>query len=193
MKIQELFEQTDFELANQEPSAEDVDAIKDFIDTIDPQSDTPQQVLTRLQQLQQEYPLLDRITDMIPQTRMVKQIALAVDSLVANRPVDALAHLGQVVGGHVATAATVAQTAQSLAKGDIKGAAQQAFGATQIGRDYNRGQQLAQRVGQAAQALNDPKQAYTDIRNRIIPQQAPAPVVDKTNELERLKQLSGQS
>jgi hypothetical protein len=193
MRIRDIIEQTDFELANQEPSAEDVDAIKDFIDTIDPQTDTPQQVLTRLQQLQQEYPLLDRITDMIPQTRMVKQIALAVDSLVANKPMAALSHLGRVIGGGVATAAAVAHAAQSLSKGDIKGAAQQAFGATQIGRDYNRGQQVAQRVGKAAQALADPAQAYTDLRNRILPQQAPAPVADKTNELERLRQLSGQS
>lgn len=193
MRIRDIIKQTDFELANQEPSAEDVDAIKDFIDTIDPQTDTPQQVLTRLQQLQQEYPLLDRITDMIPQTRMVKQIALAVDSLVANKPMAALSHLGRVIGGGVATAAAVAHAAQSLSKGDIKGAAQQAFGATQIGRDYNRGQQVAQRVGKAAQALADPAQAYTDLRNRILPQQAPAPVADKTNELERLRQLSGQS
>lgn len=186
MKIHELFEQTDFALANQEPSQEDVDTVQDFINTIDPQTDTPQQVLTRLEQLQQEYPLLDRITDMIPQTRMVKQIALAVDSLVANKPMAALAHLGRVVGGGVATAATVAHAAQSLAKGDYTGAAQQAFGVTQIGR---RGQQLAQHVGQAAQALNDPNQALTDIRNRILPQQ----VVDRSSELERLRQLSGQS
>lgn len=189
MRIRDILEQTDFELANQEPSAEDVDAIKDFIDTIDPQTDTPQQVLTRLQQLQQEYPLLDRITDMIPQTRMVKQIALAVDSLVANKPMAALSHLGRVIGHGVATAATVAQAAQSLSKGDYTGAAKQAFGATQIGRDLNRGQQVAQRVSQAAQALMDPAQALTDIRRRVIPQQ----VVDRTSELERLRQLSGQS
>lgn len=193
MRIRDITEQTDFELANQEPSVEDVDAVKDFIDSIDPQTDTPQQVLTRLQQLQQEYPLLDRITDMIPQTRMVKQIALAVDSLVANKPMAALSHLGRVIGGGVAAAAAVAHAAQSLSKGDYTGAAQQAFGATQIGRDLNRGQQVAQRVGQAAQALADPAQAYTDLRNRILPQQAPAQVVDRSSELERLRQLSGQS
>ena len=55
MKIRELLEQTDFELANQEPSQQDIDTIQDFIDTIDPQQDTPKQVLTRLQQLQPEY------------------------------------------------------------------------------------------------------------------------------------------
>lgn len=191
MKIRELIEQTDFELANQEPSQQDIDTIQDFIDTIDPQQDTPKQVLTRLQQLQQEYPLLDRITDMIPQTRMAKAVALAVDSLVANRPMDALSHLGQVVGGQVATAATVANTAQSLAKGDYMGAARQAFGATQIGRDYNRGQQMAQRFDQATQALANPQQTFTDLKNRIIPQQEPAPVDNRTDELERVKRLSG--
>jgi len=191
MKIRELIEQTDFELANQEPSQQDIDTIQDFIDTIDPQQDTPKQVLTRLQQLQQEYPLLDRITDMIPQTRMAKAVALAVDSLVANRSMDALTHLGQVVGGQVAKAATVANTAQSLAKGDYMGAARQAFGATRLGQDYNRGQQMVQRFDQATQALSNPQQAYTDLKNRIIPQQAPAPVDNKTDELERVKKLSG--
>ena len=191
MKIRELIEQTDFELANQEPSQQDIDTIQDFIDTIDPQQDTPKQVLTRLQQLQQEYPLLDRILDLIPQTRLVKNLALAVDSLVAKKPMDALSHLGQVVGGQVATAATVANTAQSLAKGDYMGAARQAFGATQIGRDYNRGQQMVQRFDQATQALANPQQAYTDLKNRIIPQQEPAPVDNRTDELERVKRLSG--
>lgn len=191
MKIRELLEQTDFELANQEPSQQDIDTIQDFVDTIDPQQDTPKQVLTRLQQLQQEYPLLDRITDMIPQTRMAKAVALAVDSLVANRPMDALSHLGQVVGGQVAKAATVANTAQSLAKGDYMGAAKQAFGATRLGQDYNRGQQMAQRFDQATQALANPQQAYTDLKKGILPQQAQAPVDDKTTELERVKKLSG--
>lgn len=192
MRVRDIIEQTDFELANQEPAQEDVDAIQDFIDTINPQVDTPKQVLTRLQQLQQEYPLLDRITDMIPQTRMAKAVALAVDSLVANRPLDALTHLGKVVGGQVATAATVANTAQSLAKGDYMAAARQAFGATRLGQDYNRGQQMVQRFDQAAQALANPQQTYIDLKNRVIPQQAPAPIDNVGDELDRIRRLSGQ-
>lgn len=176
MLIRDIIEQTEFELANQEPAPEDVNTLQDFVDTIDPRTDTPQRVLTRLQQLQKEYPLLDKITDMIPQTRMAKAVALAVDSLVANRPLDALGHLGRVVGGGVATAATVAQTAQKLSKGDYMGAATQAFGATQSGQDYNRGVKLGQRIGTAAYALANPQQTYTDIKNRIIPQQKPAPI-----------------
>lgn len=195
MRIRELTpepihsEMTDFELANQEPSQEDVDTVKDFVDTIE--HFNPRQALTRLQQLQQEYPTLDRILDLIPQTRLVKNVALAVDSLVAKRPLDALTHLGQVVGGTVATAASVANTAQSLAKGDYTGAARQAFGATQIGRDYNRGQQMVQRFDKATQALANPQQTYTDLKNRILPQQEPAPVDNKTDELERVRKLSG--
>jgi hypothetical protein len=71
------------------------------------------------------------------------------------------------------------------------GAAKQAFGATRLGQDYNRGQQMVQRFDQATQALANPQQAYTDLKKGILPQQAPAPVDNKTDELERVKKLSG--
>lgn len=180
---------TDFELANQEPSQEDVDTVKDFVDTIEHLK--PQQALTRLQQLQQEYPTLDRILDLIPQTKLVKNVALAVDSLIANRPQDALNFLGRAVGGTVGTIATAANVGSSLKAGDYAGAAQQTLAATPVGQTVNKGFQLGQRAGIAGQVLMDPMTALTTMKNRILPQQEPAPVDNKTDELERVKKLSG--
>ena len=180
---------TDFELANQEPSQDDIDTVKDFVDTIEHLE--PRQALTRLQQLQQEYPTLDRILDLIPQTKLVKNVALAVDSLIANRPQDALSFMGRAVGGTVGTIATVANVGSSLKAGDYVGAAQQTLAATPVGQTVNKGFQLGQRAGIAGQALMDPMTALTTMKNRILPQQEPAPVDNKTDELERVKRLSG--
>jgi len=193
MRIKELAPEpipsTDFELANQEPSQEDLDTVQDFVDIIEHLR--PAEALTRLQQLQREFPTLDHILDLIPQTRLVKNIALAVDSLIAQRPQDALNHLGRAVGGAVGTMATVANVGSSLKAGDYVGAAKQTLAATPVGQTVNKGFQLGKRAGIAGQALMDPATAYTTMKNRLLPQQEPAPVDNKTDELERLRRLSG--
>lgn len=174
MLIRELFED--------EPGQRDLDRITDFVDTV--QDLEPRQALTQLQQLQQEYPTLDRILDLIPQTRLVKNVALAVDSLIAQRPQDALNHLGRAVGGHASTVATVANVGSSLKSGDYKGAAQQALNTTRAGQNLNKGLKLGQQADTMATALMDPQQTYTDLKKGIIPQQKPV------DDLERIKELA---
>jgi hypothetical protein len=188
-------ENTDFELANQAPDQEDINTVKDFVDVVSELE--PRQALTKLQQLQKEYPMLDKILDMFPKTRLVKGLALAVDSLTDKRPMDALTHLGGALGGPVATAAAIGNVAKSIGKGDYKDAARQAFNYTPIGRGYNRGQQMAKQVDQAANILSNPKQAYADLKDKILPQQEPAPIYNYSfntdQELDRIRRLSGQA
>jgi hypothetical protein len=172
------------EVIDSEPSEQDVDTVSDFVDAIEHLK--PTEALTQLKQLQQEYPTLDRILDLIPQTRLVKNVALAVDSLIAQRPQDALNHLGRAVGGHASTVATVANVGSSLKSGDYKGAAQQALNTTRAGQNLNKGLKLGQQADTMATALMDPQQTYTDLKKGIIPQQKPQPVDD----LERIKELA---
>ena len=212
MLIRELLESTEFELANQEQAAgEAYDELTNFLGTIDTKSD-PVQLVTRLEQLQSEYPMIDQILDLFPQTRLIKNVAFALDSIVAGRPQDALSHLGRALGGRVGTVAQLARAGSEFRQGDTKSAAITALGATPLGQQLNRGRSLADRASSAVLALNDPKQAVQRVRDRVLPQQEPAPIDDRSPEpappaqaprsaedlpywaeRERLRRLSGQS
>jgi hypothetical protein len=52
-------------------------------------------------------------------------------------------------------------------------------------------------VDQAANILSNPKQAYADLKDKILPQQEPAPIYNYSfntdQELDRIRRLSGQA
>jgi hypothetical protein len=107
-----------------EPSPEEIQQVRDLIGTIDVVKEQPQTLLSKLTQWMKEYPLIDKITDLIPQTRIVKALSAAVDAVEKGDNVTALNSLASVltgtVGKAVNTVARTVNTAQALQQGDLK-------------------------------------------------------------------------
>lgn len=106
-----------------EPTPKDVADIQALLGTIDPVNEQPQTLLNKLNSWIKEYPLLDKVTDIIPQTRLVKSIAQAIDALDAGDSKTALNALAGAVGGQLATVAKAVNVGSALAQGDVKQAA----------------------------------------------------------------------
>jgi hypothetical protein len=131
-----------------EPSPQEIDSVQQLIGTIDPQRETAQSMLNTITGWMRSHPLLDRVTDLIPQTRLVKAIGAAVDAIEAKDTKKAIQALATVIGGSTAQAVNTVNrtvnTAQALQQGDPLAAAQ-AYGGT-IGKVARVQQTLAPRL-----------------------------------------------
>jgi hypothetical protein len=105
----------------------EIEDVKQLLSTIDPAKEKPESLLNKLTGWMSAHPLLDKITDVIPQTRMVKAIASAVDAIETGNKTLALSSLATVVGGstgkQMAQLARGFNTVSALKQGDLKGAA----------------------------------------------------------------------
>ena len=157
-----------------EPTNKDVADIQALLGTIDPVKEQPQTLLNKLTGWMKQYPLLDKVTDIIPQTRLIKAIAAAADAIEAGDSKTALNALAGIVGGGVAQVAKAVNVGTALAQGDVNQAALAAGGT----------------VGKVAKAVN----TVGKVQTALAPK-APA-TVDTTvaqtapDELERIRQLS---
>jgi hypothetical protein len=98
-----------------EPSAEEIKDVEQLIGTIDIQNTKPETVLNTINGWMKSHPLLDRITDLIPQTRLVKAIGAAVDAIEAKDTKQAIQALATVIGGSTAQAVnTVNRTVNTV-------------------------------------------------------------------------------
>ena len=99
-----------------EPTAQDIQTVTALLGTIDPQKEQPQSLLAKITGWMKSNPIIDKVTDLIPQTRMVKAIAAAIDAI-------------ELAQGDVNQAALAAGgTAAKLAKGvNIAGKVQTAL------------------------------------------------------------------
>ena len=131
-----------------EPSAEEIKDVAQLIGTIDTQQENPESLLKKITGWMQSHPLLDRITDLIPQTRLVKAVGAAVDAIEAKDSKQAVQALATVIGGNVAktvnTVNRTVNTVSALQQGDPVAAAQ-AYGGT-VGRLARVQQTLAPRL-----------------------------------------------
>lgn len=97
---------------------QEVQAVQQLINTIDPSKENTDSLIKKLTGWMSAHPLIDVITDIIPQTRMVKAVAGAVDALANNNPRDAALSLGSVLTGRTAQtavrAANLAATAYDI-------------------------------------------------------------------------------
>jgi hypothetical protein len=114
--------------AEPEPTVQDVQDIQALIGTIDPAKEQPQTLLNKLTGWMKQYPLLDKVTDIIPQTRLIKAIAAAAEAIEAGDSRTALNSLAGAVGGGLANVAKAVNVGSALAQGDIKQAALAAGG-----------------------------------------------------------------
>jgi len=122
MLIKELVD-PNIQAVDAEPTPKDVADIQALLGTIDPVKEQPQTLLNKLNSWIKEYPLLDKVTDIIPQTRLVKSISQAIDALDAGDSRTALNALAGAVGGQLATVAKAVNVGSALAQGDVKQAA----------------------------------------------------------------------
>lgn len=189
MKIREITEAAPMTAtATTEPDTAEIKAVQDLIGTIDPQREQPQNLLNKLTGWMREHPLLDKITDLIPQTRLVKAISAAVDSLEASDPKQALADLASgltgSVGKAVGQANALVNVGSNLAQGDIKAAALSAGGnAAKLAKGAGAVTSLAQ--GDTVGAIGNVSKSAGKVAGALQPTSTAS-----ADELERIKQLS---
>jgi hypothetical protein len=147
MKRYGFIESTGDETAR-EPTAQEIDQVEDLIGSIDPSVEEPQSIVAKLNSWIKQYPLLDKITDLIPQTRIVKAVAQAVDALEQGNGQAALNSIASVAGGGLAQAARAVNVGTALQQGDAMGAALAAGGG--LGK-VAKGVNTAQRVSNFVQ------------------------------------------
>lgn len=176
-----------------EPTGKDVEEIQALLGTIDPVKEQPATLLNKLTGWLKDYPILDKVTDIIPQTRLIKAIALAVDSIEAGDNRGALAALaGGLTGGvgkAVSTLNTVANTGTALAQGDVGAAARAAGGnVAKLAKGADAAASLAQgNVAGAVGAVNKTAgSAVTALQAKLG---APVRAVEDS-ELARIRQLA---
>lgn len=183
-----------------EPTVKDVQDVQQLLGTIDVTKEKPESLLNKLTGWMRSHPLLDKVTDIIPQTRLVKAIAAAADALESGDKMSALNSLASGLTGNVgkavSTLARGANTVSALAQGDVKGAALAAGGtAANIAKGAAAVNTLAQggTVTQAAQQLGGTAAKVAKgaefVQNKLAPTAAPA-TATAPDELERIKQLS---
>lgn len=149
-----------------QPTPQDIDEIEQLIGSIDPKQETAQSLVNKLNTWMKEHPIIDRVTDLIPQTRMVKAVAQAIDALEQGNYRQALNSVAGVVGGTAATLAKGVNVAHALSQNDPLQAVQSLGGnAGKVAKGYNMGQNLAS--GQSLQDLR---------RLAGIDAQEPAPI-----------------
>ena len=169
-----------------QPTPKDVADIQALLGTIDPAKEQPQTLLNKLSGWMKQYPILDKVTDIIPQTRLIKAIAAAADAIEAGDNRGALNALAGAVGGQLATLAKGVNVGTALAQGDVKQAALAAGGnVANAAKGISAASSLAQ--GDVAGAVGNVSkgagQAVTALQARMAPAQAP-------DELARIKQLA---
>ena len=192
--------------AEPEPTPQDIETVQGLLGTIDVKTEKPQTLLNKLTSWMKEYPLLDKVTDLIPQTRLIKAIAAAADAIESGDPKSALASLASGLTGGVGKALQQANTlvnvGSNLAQGNVQGAALAAggnianvargVGAVNTLAQGGTVQQAAQQVGGTAAKL---AKGAEFVQNKLAPQQptatAQAPIqTDADAELARIKRLA---
>jgi hypothetical protein len=154
-----------------EPTPQDIADVTALLGTIDPVKEQPQSLLAKLTGWMRSYPILDKVTDIIPQTRMIKAIASAIDAIESGDSKMALNALAGVVGGGLAQASKAVNVGTALAQGDVNQAALAAGGT----------------VGKLAKGAN----IVGKVQTALAPQPAPvATVAQAPDELARIKQLA---
>jgi hypothetical protein len=175
MKIQEIIRENTTmaaapaaaPVANNSPPPEEIKAVQDIIGTIDPKKEKPQGLLKKLMSWMDQHPYFDLITDLIPQTRVVKGLARAIDYIQSGDQKSALASLGGILSGPTGK---IVGAVSSLAQGDMAGAVSNAVGG---------------RAGQMLGSIN----AVRDLAQPSL-LDGPATVAQTPDEVERLKQLA---
>lgn len=181
-----------------EPTTKDVQDIQALLGTIDPAKEQPQGLLTKLTGWMKTNPIIDKVTDIIPQTRLIKAINAAIDSIEAGDNKGALNALAGAVGGQLATLAKGVNVGTALAQGDVKSAALAAGGnvanaAKSIGAAASLAQgDVAGAVGNVSKGAG---QAVTALQAKMAPAQqtAQAKQVEPTaedRELARIRELA---
>lgn len=186
--------------ATQEPAPppEEIKAVQDLLGTIDPQKEQPQGLLNKLTSWMKSHPLLDKVTDIIPQTRLVKAISAAVDAIEAGDNRAALSSLASGLTGNIGKAVgqinTLANVGSNLAQGDVKAAALSAGGnVAKAAKVASAAGNLAQGdVKAAAQSLSPTAgRAVGAVQTALAPKTAqPSTTVAQDDELTRIKQLA---
>ncbi len=177
------------------PTPKDVADIQALIGTIDPQKEQPQTLLNKLNGWMKQYPLLDKVTDIIPQTRLIKAIAAAADALEAGDSRTALNALAGAVGGGLATVARAVNVGTALAQGDVKQAALSAGGTlANVAKGVGAVTSLAQ--GDLAGAVSNVNKgagnAVASLQAKMAPKAQPTDTqtASAPDELARIKQLA---
>jgi hypothetical protein len=177
-----------------EPTPKDVADIQALIGTIDPAKEQPQTLLNKLNGWMKQYPILDKVTDIIPQTRLIKAIAAAADAIEAGNSRTALNALAGAVGGQLAQVAKAVNVGSALAQGDVKQAALNVGGnVANLAKGVGAVSSLAQ--GDVAGAVGTVSKgagsAVAALQNKLAPK-APADtaLAQAPDELARIKQLA---
>jgi hypothetical protein len=175
------------------PTQKDVADIQALLGTIDPVKEQPQTLLNKLNGWMKQYPLLDKVTDIIPQTRLIKAIAAAADAIEAGDSRTALNALAGAVGGQLANVAKAVNVGTALAQGDVKQAALAAGGnianaAKGIGAVSSLAQgDVAGAVGNVSKGAG---QAVSALQARMAPKADATQTAQAPDELARIKQLA---
>ena len=140
-----------------EPTAQDIQTVTALLGTIDPQKEQPQSLLAKITGWMRSNPIIDKVTDLIPQTRMVKAIAAAIDAIELGDNKTALTALAGVVGGGLAQISKAVNVGTALAQGDVNQAALAAGGtAAKLAKGVN----IAGKVQTVGQRIS-PKWVYS--------------------------------
>lgn len=173
-----------------EPTQKDIADIQALIGTIDPAKEKPEGLLTKLTGWMKSNPIIDKVTDIIPQTRLIKAINSAIDSIEAGDNKGALNALAGAVGGNLATLAKGVNVGTALAQGDVKSAALAAGGnVATAAKGISAANSLAQGdVGGAVGNISKTAgTAVTALQNKL----APTETADyKPDELKRIRELA---
>ncbi len=188
--------------AEPEPTAKDVEDVQALLGTIDVTKEQPESLLNKLTGWMRTNPILDKATDIMPQTRLVKAIAAAVDSIEAGDNKGALASLASGltggIGKAVGTVNTALNTGAALAQGDVRAAALAAGGNVgKLAKGVGAAQSLAQ--GDVAGAVSNVNKtagtAVNALQQKLAPAQQTAQAKDpepaaEDRELARLRELA---
>jgi hypothetical protein len=181
--------------AEPEPTEKDISDIQALLGTIDVQKEKPQTLLNKLSGWMKQYPVLDKVTDIIPQTRLIKAIAAAADALEAGDSRTALNALAGAVGGGLANVARAVNVGTALAQGDVKQAALSAGGnIANVAKGVGAVTSLAQ--GDVAGAVGNVNKgagnAVASLQAKMAPKAQPTAtqLAQAPDELARIKQLA---
>lgn len=175
------------------PTPKDVADIQALLGTIDPVKEQPQTLLNKLTGWMKTYPILDKVTDIIPQTRLIKAIAAAADAIESGDNKGALNALAGAVGGQLATLAKGVNVGTALAQGDVKQAALAAGGnVANAAKGISAASSLAQ--GDVAGAVGNVSKtagtAVNALQARMAPKADTTQLAQAPDELARIKQLA---
>jgi hypothetical protein len=190
--------------AEPEPTPQDIETVQGLLGTIDVKTERPQTLLNKLTGWMKEYPMLDKVTDLIPQTRLIKAIAAAADAIEAGDPKTALASLASGLTGNVGKvvqqANQLVNVGSNLAQGNLQGAALAVGGnVATAAKGIQAANTLAQggTVQQAAQQIGGTVAKVAKgaefVQNKLAPTAQPtatAQAPDADVELARIKKLA---